>query len=103
MKLLIKFYVSLVVIFMAAKLCFMAFNVAPDGAVSAADALSVLLHGLPLDLATAGYFAAPIWLFLLLRIWSPMNRIGWARTATINRRGQFGHHIYYVRARMRNI
>ena len=62
---------------MAAKLCFMAFNVAPEGVVSAADALSVLLHGLPLDLATAGYFAAPIWLFQLLRIWLPMNRIGW--------------------------
>ena len=88
---------------MAAKFCFMGFYVAPEGVVSAADALPVLLHGLPLDLATAGYFAAPIWLFLLLRIWSPMNRIGWARTATINRRGQFGHHIYYVRARMRNI
>ena len=88
---------------MAAKLFFIAFNVAPEGAVSAADALSVFLHGLPLDLATAGYFAAPIWLFLLLRTWSPGNRIGWARTGTINRRGQFGHHIYYVRARMRNI
>ena len=43
MKLLLKFYVSLVVIFMAAKLCFMAFNVAPDGAVSAADRSIVLV------------------------------------------------------------
>ena len=100
MKLLLKFYVSLVVIFMAAKLCFMAFNVAPDGAVSAADAFAVLVHGLPLDLATAGYFTAPVWLFQLLSIWIPKDRIGRARAAYFNRQGQRVHHIYYIRARV---
>ena len=99
MKLLVKFYVSLVVIFMAAKLCFMAFNVAPDGAVSAADAFAVLVHGLPLDLATAGYFTAPVWLFQLLSIWIPKDRIGRVRAAVVNRPGHPARHIYYVRAR----
>ena len=93
MKLLLKFYVSLVVIFMAAKLCFMAYNAVPDGAVSAADAFAVHVHGLPLDLATAGYFTAPVWLFQLLSIWIPKDRIGRARAAYFNRQGQRVHHI----------
>lgn len=100
MKLLVKFYVSLVVIFMAAKLCFMAFNVAPDGAVSAADAFAVLLHGLPLDLATAGYFAAPVWLFRLIRLWIPKDRAVFVRPTAINRSNQQLRHIYYIRARV---
>lgn len=84
---------------MAAKLCFMAYNASPDGAVSAADTFAVLVHGLPLNQATAGYFTAPVWLFQLLNIWIPKDRIGRVRAAYFNRQGQRVHHyIIYARA-----
>lgn len=48
---------------------FMLFNDAPSRGVSAGDYLSVVLHGLPLDTATACYILAPILLLLIANTW----------------------------------
>lgn len=72
MKLLIKFYVLWLAVFAAVKALFMLCNLPADG-LTAAEALGVFVHGLPLDLATAGYLAAPLWLAQLVGLWLPLR------------------------------
>lgn len=64
------FYGALVLLFMLAKPCFIYVqSEAVRGEVPAADMARILWHGLPLDLATAGYATAPLWLLLGLSLW----------------------------------
>ena len=48
---------------------FMLMNTPEGRKIDLADCLSVLWHGLPLDLATAGYLSAPLWLALSFSVW----------------------------------
>ncbi|MBQ5729880.1 MAG: LTA synthase family protein [Bacteroidaceae bacterium] len=66
---LLRFYITLVGCFALAKVIFIAYNSACDTTFTFADAVMAILHGLPLDMATAGYFAAPLWLGLLVGLW----------------------------------
>ena len=66
---LLKFYASLLGIFIIAKGGFMAYNGFSAHDASFSDFFSVVLHGLPLDCATAGYVTAPLWLLLLVSVW----------------------------------
>ena len=67
---LLGFYATMVLLFAVAKLCFVvAQPAAVRGEVSAAKLAQIVWHGLPLDLATAGYAAAPLWLLLGLSVW----------------------------------
>ena len=66
---LLRFYITLVGCFALAKVIFIAYNSACDTTFTFADAVMAILHGLPLDMATAGYFAAPLWLGLLIGLW----------------------------------
>ena len=61
MRRLVKFYVTLLVIFALAKVAFMAVH------GNFGEIFRVLMHGLPLDLATAGYLSIPMWLSCFLR------------------------------------
>lgn len=65
---LLKFYVALLLIFFLGKIAFVLYNGAAHG-VSVADFCSLVWHGLPLDLATAGYLSIIPWLLLVLAIW----------------------------------
>ena len=66
---LLRFYITLVGCFALAKVIFIAYNSACDTTFTFADAVMAILHGLPLDMATAGYFVAPLWLGLLVGLW----------------------------------
>lgn len=73
---LLKFYTTLVAFFLVAKPLFMLYNGAVGRACSVADVIAVLWHGLPLDLATAGYLTA---LPLLATIVGTWVRLPWVR------------------------
>lgn len=67
---LLVFYLTLTALFVAAKPCFMLAQAADvRGALTAGDWLDVMLHGLPLDLAAAGYVTAPVWLLTGVALW----------------------------------
>lgn len=68
-----KFYATLVLTFLSAKLLCLAYN----GWPSLSDVGEVLLHGLPLDLNVAAYASAPLWLALLVGLVVRGKR--WAR------------------------
>ena len=68
---LLKFYVTLVVAFAISKPCFMLAQRVGGGG----DCLAVVWHGLPLDLATAAYLAAPLWLALAVSVWVRIPRL----------------------------
>ena len=68
-----KFYATLVLTFLSAKLLCLAYN----GWPSLSDVGQVLLHGLPLDLNVAAYASAPLWLALLVGLVVRGER--WAR------------------------
>lgn len=70
MRHLIKFYMSLVIVFMVAKLFFMSYNTDPMGKTGISDVFAVLWHGFPLDLATSAYLTAPLLLARLAGLWS---------------------------------
>lgn len=70
MRHIIKFYMSLVIVFMVAKLFFMLYNADPAGTTGTMDVLAVLRHGLSLDLATSAYLTAPLLLARLAGLWS---------------------------------
>lgn len=75
---LLRYYAALVALFAAAKPCFMlAQGTAVRGALTAGDVVAVIWHGLPLDLATAGYLTALPWLLSGISIWTrvPATRI----------------------------
>ena len=66
---LLRFYITLVGCFALAKVIFVFYNADCGGAFTAQEVVDAILHGLPLDMATAGYFAAPLWLGLLVGLW----------------------------------
>lgn len=67
---LLRYYVTLVALFVVAKPCFvLAQSSEVRQGVTAADVLQSMWHGLPLDLATAGYATAPLWLVLAVSLW----------------------------------
>ena len=66
---LLKFYITLVGCFALAKVIFVLYNADCGGAFSAQEVVDAILHGLSLDIATAGYFTAPLWLGLLVGLW----------------------------------
>lgn len=70
-KFLLKYYGALVALFALTKPCFLM----AAGRYNVGDWLAVIWHGLPLDIATAGYLAALIWLVMLVTIWVNVPRI----------------------------
>lgn len=70
----LKAYVAYVLAFLAAKPIFMLYN-APRG-ISLGSCFSVLWHGLPLDLSTAGYFALLHLLTAIFATWVPLRKKG---------------------------
>ena len=66
---LLRFYITLVGCFALAKVIFVLYNADCGGAFTAQEVVDAILHGLPLDMATAGYFATPLWLGLLVGLW----------------------------------
>ena len=66
---LLRLLVALLLIFFIAKVAFFWFNGTESHQASWADLPSVWWHGLPLDLATAGYCLVLPWLLMLLSIW----------------------------------
>lgn len=67
---LLKYYFTLVLLFVIAKPCFVwAQEASVRGDITASDLFEAIWHGLPLDLATAGYATAPVWLMLGLALW----------------------------------
>ena len=76
---LLKFYTSLLGIFIIAKIAFMLYNGFQTHGAEYIDLFPVIYNGLPLDLATAGYLSAPLWLILGLSLWFriPKFRLGY--------------------------
>ena len=71
-----KLYAGFVALFLIAKPCFMlSQSPAMRKGCTLADLPAVWWHGLPLDLATAGYLTAPLWLMLGISIWVRIPRI----------------------------
>lgn len=67
---LLRYYFTLVILFVVAKPLFiLSQSHEVTGTLSVSDYFDVMTHGLPLDLATAGYASAPIWLLLALTLW----------------------------------
>lgn len=66
---LLRFYITLVGCFALAKVIFVLYNADCGGAFTAQEVVDAILHGLPLDMATAGYFTVPLWLGQLVGIW----------------------------------
>ena len=62
---LLKFYAVVLLAFVVAKPLFL-FDKEWD---TVGDYFAVVWHGLPLDIATAGYATAPVWLVLLVQTW----------------------------------
>ena len=68
------FYLATTLLFVVAKPCFVwAQSASVREGVSMADLLQVMWHGLALDLATAGYASAPLWLLLGIAIVSILS------------------------------
>lgn len=78
---LLKFYGAFLLLFILSKPCFLLLQ----GEKNVGDMLSVIWHGLPLDLATSAYVSAPLWLALTVSIWLeiPKFRLGCKIYATI--------------------
>lgn len=73
---LCKLYIGFVALFLLAKPCFMlSQSPAMRKGCTLADLPAVWWHGLPLDLATAGYLTAPLWLMLGISIWLRIPRM----------------------------
>lgn len=68
---LLRFYVTMLATFIAAKFLFFLNN----GFPTFGDTLDVLFHGLPLDLNVAAYTSAPLWLGTLTLLW--INNEAW--------------------------
>ena len=78
---LIMLYALCVVLFVVAKPLFVvAQPAAVRGNASVMDVLSAMWHGLPLDLATAGYVCAPVWLLSVVALWR-----GWGKWSLLFR------------------
>ena len=68
--LFLKIYVTFVCLFMLQKPLFMAMHIRLYADASFADWLSVMWHGLPLDLSLAGYLTALPGLLLVVSLWT---------------------------------
>lgn len=68
---LVRLYATLVLLFVVSKPCFLLMH----GWSGVGDCLSVVLHGLPLDLTTAAYFTALPWLALAVSLWVRIPRL----------------------------
>lgn len=66
---LFRLFAEILVWFISWKLVFMIYNGSVGRGCRAVDYLSVIWHGLPLDIATASYIIAPILLVVLLNTW----------------------------------
>ena len=66
---ILKVYVVTLGIFILGKLAFMLYNGFALHNATFADFFPAVVHGLPLDFATAGYIIAPIWLTLFASLW----------------------------------
>lgn len=69
LRFLLRFYITLVAVFLVAKPLFMWANSTAADGVTLVDVFAVWRHGLPLDLATAAYLSAPLWLGLCVSLW----------------------------------
>lgn len=63
-RFLARFFLTLLLLFALGKVLFLAVTARAAGGISAAEAAAVLFHGMPLDIATAGYFSVPLYLAL---------------------------------------
>ena len=72
---LLRFYAALLLTFILAKLAFLLLDAPAGTAVGAADCLAVVWHGLPLDLAAAGYLTALPWLATAVSVWTRVPRL----------------------------
>ena len=70
----LRYFLSLIGVFLMGKVVFMLCNPPADHAAAWTDAPAVMWHGLPLDLATAGYLSAVPWLVMLLSFWVKIPR-----------------------------
>lgn len=69
LRLLLLFFATLTALFALGKPVFMLFNGAMARGLTLGHYAAVVWHGLPLDLATAAYLSAPVWLGLTATIW----------------------------------
>lgn len=67
---LLKYYGIILLLFILSKPCFLLLQ----GEKNPVDILAVIWHGLPLDLATAAYVSAPLWLALAVSLWVEIPR-----------------------------
>lgn len=74
-KFFARFYLSLIAVFLVSKVLFILFNGLAVHEAAVSDIPAVLWHGLPLDLATAGYLSVLPWLALTLSVWLRMPRL----------------------------
>lgn len=74
LKVLVRFYATLLLLFAAGKCIFIACSYPAGPVLTATDISAILLHGLSLDCAMAGYFTAPLWLALLVSLFIPIPR-----------------------------
>lgn len=58
----------------ASKVCFLLVYAQQSAECTSADLIGVLIHGLKLDLTVAGYICAPLFLLLILNLWTPPIR-----------------------------
>ena len=65
---LLKYYVALLLVFLAGKMIFLLYNGAGQ-LLGVSDFFEVMQHGVPLDIATAGYLTALPWLLALISQW----------------------------------
>lgn len=68
---LFRIFATVLLLFLAAKLFFIAYHHTYLKSGSIADVPAILWHGLPLDLATTGYLTALPWLLLAVSVWLP--------------------------------
>jgi hypothetical protein len=71
--LLLKFFLSSVLIGMVAKVIFLLYN-GWGRELSVGDCFAILWNGLPLDLSFSGYVSAILWLILLAGYWISIHR-----------------------------
>ncbi len=72
---LLRFYAVLLAVFILGKAVFLLCDAPAGTSVGVADFLAVVWHGLPLDLATAGYLTALPWLALTVSVWTRIPRL----------------------------
>lgn len=72
---LFRIFATVLLLFLAAKLFFIAYHHTYLKSGSIADVPAILWHGLPLDLATTAYLTALPWLLLAVSVWLPRRQL----------------------------